>query len=531
MNARRRKFLAPKAVASDVSMLNGHPAASATQAGPPPPDRPTPLVSGESGLKAIGTLIRRRWRVILIPTILVPLAAIAFSLSQSNEYTASASLLFQDTSGSRLASDDPTREAATNVKLIQIGVLDNRVARDRLGTAVASAKIDVVNESDSNVVTVQARSATSNGAALAANAYARAYVELRRDLGLSDLKAQERRTQAQIDALPKTSSGRQDKRSLSRKQRRLRLAEGDVSPDVRVVRPATAPSAPSSPKPARNGFIGLFAGLLLGLGLAVGRERLDLRVRDPRFFEAAVGSPILARIPRSRALRKTLPGFKLPPVEGQAFRDLRANLYWAMNGHVRSVVIASAEPGEGKTTVVWNLACAIAHPNVRVVIVEADLRRPALSARLGGSRGPGLTEVLTGQAQLGDAIRELAVQSGPRNDQGASVTVGVLFAGGPPDDPTGLLESERMREVLDSLVAHYDIVLVDTAPTSVASDVVPLVSRVGGVVVVGRLAKSRTAAVTEFGEQMRRLGAPTLGVVVNSSEFPRETYRYYYSHR
>jgi capsular exopolysaccharide synthesis family protein len=505
---------------------------SATTNGRQPDALQTPADSpddGRAGPRAFLDFVRRRWLLILIPVIVVPAAALAFSLRQAEEYTANASLLFQDSGGSTLASDDPTREAATNVKLLEVGVLKERVER-KYGPAIAGADIKVVAEEDSNLVTMEAVASSPETASRAANAYAREYAAYRRDIVRQDLQSKDERLADQIAGLPATKRGRQDRRTLVRRLRRLRLAEGNVATDVRVVRTATPPASPSAPKPMRNTLIGLFAGLLIGLGIAALRERMDLRIRDARFFEAAVGRPILARIPRSRALRRSPTRLHLPPAEGQAFANLRANLTWAINGHKPAIAVTSAEPGEGKTTVVWNLACAMASPHNRVIVVEADLRRPALSNSLGGS-SPGLSEVLEGRATLAEAIRELNIPRAAGNGNGKATKVDALFAGGPASDPTALIESDRMRDVLDALVAHYDMVLIDTPPTSVASDVVPLIGRVGGVLVVGRLAKSRSSAVAEFGDEMRRLGAPTLGVVVNSCELPRETYRYYYSGR
>jgi Mrp family chromosome partitioning ATPase len=105
----------------------------------------------------------------------------------------------------------------------------------------------------------------------------------------------------------------------------------------------------------------------------------------------------------------------------------------------------------------------------------------------------------------------------------------VLFAGLGAVDPTALFESDRMRDLLEYLVATYDLVIIDTPPVSVASDAVPLLRRAGGVIVVGRLAKSRQNAVTELGKQLTRLQAETVGVVVNGGDVPRDTYRYYYA--
>lgn len=478
----------------------------------------------EVGLKAFLGLIRRRWLLILLPLIAVPAVAVALSANQEKRYTASATMLFQDSRGTQLASNDPTREAATNVRLLEVGVVKDRVDR-RLGQKLADTTTGVAPEGDSNLVTVKTVGPTPERAALAANAFANEFIKVRQGLSLQTIRTQQAQVRRGI-----ARADRKDAITLTRRLRQLKLSEATVAPDVSVVRAATPPSSASSPKPLRNGVIGLFAGLLLGLGLAALRDRLDLRVRDPRFFEQAVGRPILARIPRSRALHRP-PGSVLPAVEEQAFYNLRANLDWAMNGNRRSIMVTSAEAGEGKTTVAWNLACAVARTPMQVLLIEGDLRRPALSSRLGAAEAQGLTEVLSGRAEASQVIRQVPLPHSTPTDSARAPMVDVLFAGAAVSDPTALFQSQAMTTILEELVARYDLVVIDTPPTSIASDVVPLVSQVGGVLVITRLAKSRSSSIVEFSDLMRRLHAPTLGVVVNSSELPRETYRYHYAGR
>jgi succinoglycan biosynthesis transport protein ExoP len=285
---------------------------------------------------------------------------------------------------------------------------------------------------------------------------------------------------------------------------------------------------PVSPKPLRAGIVGGFIGLIIGLALAVMRERLDLRVREPQQFEDAFGRPIIGRIPDSSALSKSSLQASLPPVEGQAFRDLRANLRHAVGDRdARSVVITSAIPSEGKTTVAWNLAREAAGAGARVLLVEADLRRPGLSVKLGTEPGAGLSDYIQGLATLEQATRQLPIPS-TSNGDGHTRVIDIVFAGSPPRDATGLLESDRMAWFLDHAAMIYDLVVIDTPPLSVASDAVPLIGRVSGVIVVGRLETTTRGAMGELCKQLTNLDAHVLGIVVNSSGVPRDTYRYYY---
>jgi capsular exopolysaccharide synthesis family protein len=487
-----------------------------------------------SALRALPTLLRRRAIVILIPLLAVPAVAVQLAVHQKKEYTASSTLLFQSTRH-RLASEDDQREAATNVGVLQTGVLSQR-AKQKLGGSDGSVAIN--GSSQSNLINVQATAHSPRRASDLANAVARQYIAFRADAVQNDFQQQEQGVRRQIGKLPAFAFGKaatQQRRSLRQRLRRISLASLAVTSDVRQITIASPPGSPSSPHPVRSGIIGGLVGLLLGLAAALALERLDLRVRDPRFFESVFRRPILGRIPRSRALSKTPPGVLLPPIEGQAFADLRANLRQvAVNGNGRSLVVTSAEAREGKTTVAWHLACAAAGPRHRVLVIEADMRRPGLSAKLGTDGVPGLSEVLEGKVSLDEAIREISIQprtngNGNGNGRRRPRTVDVLFAGSATQDPTGLLESQEMEDMLVQVARDYDLVIVDTPPASVASDAVPLITHVGGVIVVGRLAKSKQGAVSELGKRLEQIDAPTLGVVVNSVDVPRDVYHYYYA--
>ncbi len=195
---------------------------------------------------------------------------------------------------------------------------------------------------------------------------------------------------------------------------------------------------------------------------------------------------------------------------------LRANLrYFNVDRAVKSVLVTSAAPGDGKTTVAWNLALAAAGGGAKVIVLEADLRHPRFAAAtIGIYRGKGLSTVLAGDVSLEDAVQHVPV---PDDANGSSPrTMDVLFAGPLPPNPTDLLESERMQSLLEKVEGEYDLVIVDTPPTAVVPDAVPLVGRVGGVIVVGRIGKTNREALVSLRDQLQHLNAPTLGVVVNA---------------
>src|SRR4051794_23285439 len=537
----------------DESMATNDPSASGMPAYAAPPPPPPPAEAEQTALRALGRLIRRRFIVILVPLLAVPAAAVAITSGQPKKYTAQATLIFADSGKANLASGDPAREAATNIGVLQTGVITDRTLKRIGGT---EGKVKFTSDAEANLVKVAATSRSPRRAARIANGVSREYIAFRLRQTKTTLKLERARVDKRISEL-KQPGGSFSRRKIARSQiksltgrsRALTNSIATLTPDVRQIGVARAPSSPSSPHPVRAGIIGFLLGLALGFAIAFALERLDLRVRDPREFETAFGRPILGRIPRSRALAKAPPGRDLPPVEAQAFADLRAKLRYATqtgggsangngngngNGdrHPSTVVVTSAEAAEGKTTVAWHLACAAAAPRSKVLVIEADLRRPGLSAKLGTDGTPGLSEVLQGHATLHDAVRQIPIE--PRTNGGGKPrlrTVDVLFAGSPATDPTSLLESREMHDVLDHAATEYDLVILDTPPTSVAQDAVPLVTRADGVVVVGRLAKSRLGSIADLNKTLTEVSAHTYGVVVNSTALPRDVYHYYYDRR
>ena len=252
---------------------------------------------------------------------------------------------------------------------------------------------------------------------------------------------------------------------------------------------AKSPAEASAPKPVQNTVIGAIVGLALGLALAIALERRDRRVRDPRSW-STLGS-LIGRIPRSRALARSGRGTRaLPAPEAEAFRTVRVNLRRQLEQQgARSLIVTSAISAR-EDTLAWNLARIEAASGSRVLLVEADLRRPSLAKSLEANGAAGLTDLLASdQAQLQDLIQP-DFQVGAEGDLGAAEggSVDVLFAGSPPANPAELLASERMQAILEVIPDRYDLVVVDTLPT-IVSDAMPILEYVGGIV-VGRLGLS-----------------------------------------
>lgn len=427
--------------------------------------------------RTLSDLLRRRWYVVLL-FLAVPAATLAFSLAQEDKYAAETSILFRDIGASSvIASEDPEREAATNIQVLSLDTIKQRV-EERLGGAQAAAEsVEVAQEGQSNVLKVTATDPSPVVAARTANAYASEYVAFRRE----------------------TESGG-------------RATRGPAA--ARVLSPAQPPGSPSSPKPVRNTIIGAFVGLFLAGILALLLERLDPRLRTPKEAETALERPILGLVRRSRRLAKPRRG-AVPPAAFDDFLALHSYLrYMGRDGELRSVLITSGAPGDGKTTIAWNLASAAAAPGTKVLLIEGDLRQPTLARALGVTPERGLADVLARKASIQDVVQEVAVTSSENGERPGRV-VDVVFAGRDrrPTDPSGW---ERFGGLIGELENQYDLIVIDTPPIVSIPDAVPLLPYVGGVIVIGRLGSTPRAALVRLKEQLDTVDAPTLGAVVNA---------------
>ncbi len=491
-----------------------------------------------SALADVLSLFRRRIVIVLVCALAVPASALIFSLHEEKEYTAKASLLFRDpefdqklfSSSFLQQSRDPDREAATNVRLASLDLVSRRTQRllPKVDGRIDD-KVTVSAEGQSDLVSVAATDNNPKTAAVIANTFARQFIVYRRAADRAKTKEAQQLVRDQLAQIPPEDRGGTDARSLRDRSRQLQILASLQTGNAELAEAARPPGSPSSPKIVRNTVLGFFFGLLLGIGLALIIDRLDRRIRNPKEVEGIFKRPLLGAIPESRELAKGGPAQEgLPPATSEAFRLLRANLrYFNVDRDVRSVLITSAAPGDGKSTVAWSLASAAAGAGVRTLLIEADLRRPSIGPALGLGDAAGLSTLLAGEAEPNEVVRQVFVadrQNGHRSQR----TLDVLPSGPLPPNPSDLVESDRMREILQSAERRYDFVVVDTPPTSLVSDAIPLVGRVGGVIVVGRVGSTNRDAVVHLRNQLENLDAPTLGVVVNAMGRRSDSYGYSY---
>lgn len=452
-------------------------------------------------------IARRNWVLLLICFLVVPGAALAYSLAQTPEYTATASLLFTEKDNSQV---DPERAAATNLELVsldQVAALTVSGLEDaELTVSDVSDGVSVTAAGESDVVKVEATNEDPALAAKIANEFAKQFIAFRRDANRNKVLKAQGLVEARLNELTPAQREGPEGDALEDRKRDLGVNATLQTGEAQLVQPATEPSSPSTPKTTRNVALGILLGLVLGISLALLRDQVDRRLKTVEEAEAAFGLSILATIPESSAIDITgKDEARLGGEEAEAFRMLRANLqYFSIDEDLKSILITSPAPADGKTMVVWNLAVTEAQAGRRVLLVEADLRRPRLGAQLGLSDDRGLSLVLASSLAPEAAIRTVA-------------GVDVLPAGPLPPNPAELIESQRMGKLLDWAERNYDRIIIDTPPAAVVADALPLIQRVDRMLVVVRLRRTPRDAAEQLREQLAHVGAPVIGIVMNGA--------------
>jgi polysaccharide biosynthesis transport protein len=502
------------------------------------------------GFEQVLGVLRRRAGWIVLCFVLAAGAAYGFSKHQTKKYTATASLVFNNNQQAQqvagLAVAGSTNQQAlqnTNLKLVQLGDMADKTA-GLLGQGLTKEKVkedlSVSAQAESNIVNVAATAISPALAASIANTYTGVFVKEQQNSNHAYYASALRLVEKQLRALtPKERAGTAGLALQDRAQSLGTLAELRNG-NVQVAQAAAVPTAPSSPKTTTNTVLGAILGLLLGLGVAFLLERFDRRIREPKDLEAIYGLPLLGVVPESAALSRSGKGKKgarevLPASEAEAFHLIRAHLrYFNVDRELRTLLVASAAPGDGKTTVARHLAAAAARMGARVLLLEADLRRPTIAQQLDVLSGPGVSDVLIGAVSLSEATQliDLDIKSG---DGGGGRTLDVLVAGAAlPPNPGELIESHAMESLLEQAKAKYDLVVIDTPPLTAVSDAFPLLRKVDGVIIVGRVGRNRRDVAQRLHETLTGAGAPLLGVVANGFKAGRRggygSYGYAYNY-
>jgi capsular exopolysaccharide synthesis family protein len=456
-------------------------------------------------------IVRSNLLLIVGMAALFAAAAYLYSDRAEDEYRAEASLLFReprqdvDTIGVATAvRQSPEQRAAIGAQTVTRPEVTEAVKaqlnRKDLGVAI-SARV----ETRSMLVVIQGVSSDPRAAARVANAYARQTVRI-----------SQREFEKEIDRLIRTA--RKQFRSFDDSREPLIRAENArllarlrslraVGQPVQVTRRASPPAAPFAPKPRRNALLALVLGLTLGLIAAFARAAADRRLRRTDDIERVSGLPILGQLTDRQ--RYALPGRRRrrEALRLEAARVLRTNVeHLDPDRPLRTILVTSSLPDEGKTTVSRALATASALAGRRTLLVEGDLRRPELAKELGIEHRPGLSELLAGDAELDKVGQQVAA------GHGASYTT--IVAGAAARHPADLLASDALSPVLAELAAHYDTVVIDSSPLLPVGDTLEVVPHVDAVLVCVRSGRTSEDELTASRETLARLPKRPSGIVL-----------------
>jgi receptor protein-tyrosine kinase len=272
-----------------------------------------------------------------------------------------------------------------------------------------------------------------------------------------------------------------------------------------------------APRTKRNVVVAAALGLVLGLIAAFLREHFDRVLRTREEVERAFGLPVIGQVPFEKQKRHdtrtvTRSGHGEVP---EAYRALRANLqYLAVHRPLRTILVTSAAPEQGKTTVAANLALAIARSGASTVVIDGDLRRPRIEAAFGVGGGVGLTSVLVGAAQLPDVLVDVDLSS----EADTTARLAVVPSGPLPPNPTELLSSPQMEELLDRIGASFDYLVIDSPPLLLVADALELARVVDGVVLCVRRMRATSDDARELRALVERLGVNLVGTVLTDVE-------------
>jgi succinoglycan biosynthesis transport protein ExoP len=502
-----------------------------------------------ASLRDYVTLLRRQWWVIAAVTIVFAAAGLALALSQSKSYTSEADVTFRDISQDLRLIGQDTPAANTPAELASNGArgvtrlpiakrVQRRLKSEGLSVRELQGAVTARVAALTDVVVIQATWTDPVVAARIANAfadedvrYARRQLRSQIDDAIKNVKDQLGKNPPTVPTAPADSLAQQELLTL----RTLK----NIARPAQVTSPAQPSAAPSSPSPARNLVLGGLVGLAFGLLAAFGRDSLDRKIRAPGDAHRELGYPVLGRIGASALGSAGLAGNGrgyLTDADLESFRVLRTNLaFFGGERRVRSVLVTSGLPQEGKTTVAASLATATAFAGQRTLLVDGDLRRPAIATRLGISASPGLADYLGGSAKPQDVLQTHELGMGrngipddaAREGAAAAATLVCIASGRPPNQPAELLASDRCRDFLETVAKAYDLVVIDSSPMLSAVDPLELIPYVDAVVVCVRLSSSTRDEARAVKGALGRLPERPTGLVITGLTKNQEDYGYY----
>ncbi len=490
-------------------------------------------------------LWRRKW-LIVESVVAVTAIVVVVSLLQPTLYSATARVMAQSQSpsvsvavGTSIDLAKPDERELQTLASLAVTPEILSAAKLQLGWEDQPATLmsDVSAEADPNVdiISITAVRPDPEGAATLANATAAAFVAWRQKTLQKSLDEAIVLLNEQIEA-PTTDNA--TRTALIERRTQLDVLKPLVSGGLTIGEAAQPPSAPSSPKPLRNGVLAFAAGLVLGVGVAFVRESIDTKLHTAEEVAELSKVPVIAAIPEFRRQdRATVKVVVLDDPRGpsaEAYRFLRTNLEFVNFSHkINVILVTSPGPSQGKSTTIANLAISLLRSDKRVAVVEGDLRRPSLHRFFNISSARGVTSVVSGAASLADALQTLYFgdettlrvktlsQDGPlgidRDSQRSELKLLILPSGPLPPNPGEIVGSPQFAAVLSELATMVDYVLVDAPPMFAVGDAAAMAPNVDGMVVVLKLGETTADTVKNVEGFFAQTPTQALGIVVTGT--------------
>lgn len=308
-------------------------------------------------------------------------------------------------------------------------------------------------------------------------------------------------------------------RTLLERQKQVEISLAATQGNVTVVAHAETPRAPIRPERAKIVLLGFLFGLMAGSSIALLKDYLNNSVRNTEDVTNVVGLPLLGAIPVAEVLPAQVWDGSTRSLAAEAYRMLRSNIsFLSVDSPVTVILVTSAGPAEGKSSTVANIAASMAQNNKRVVVIDADMRKPTIHRLLGGGRSIGLAEVLSGSATVEEAVRESNIPG-----------VWTIPVDKIPPNPTELLGGQRMRDLLSHLREAFDTVIIDSPPCLVVADASVLASQADTTIQVIAAGITAKGAALRCRQILLNAHAGVVSAVLNRFDAKEDhSYDYYY---
>jgi Mrp family chromosome partitioning ATPase/capsular polysaccharide biosynthesis protein len=477
--------------------------------------------------------LRQHWFLILLVVVTAVAAALIYASTAEERYEAEADVLVTPVAAADetlaglplIRESGESRAVLTVARLIESAAVADGVRR-RLNTSRSRASllrsIEVAPQEQSTIVTITGEAEDPGTAARIANAFPRELIEQRTAVFQERLEASIARSEARLNALSP------ENRALGlggTTQQRLDAQSallGAQDPTVQLASPAAVPTSPVWPRRTLSVAVALVAGLLLGAGLAIGIEMASARIKREEDLTIDQRLPILTRVPQMlrRELGAYLTGDEpLPPDVRESYRTLRVSISGLGPNSTtpQSILIVSAMPGDGKTMTAVNLALSMANVGMRVILIDADLRRPMVGTMLRASspRG-GFADML-----LDRAIPPEVLVHAPGKPESLR-----LLLSTPEPFHVDSLVPDAARRVLEQLRPLADVIIIDSPALAEVSDALALADVADSTVVAVRLGRTRRDKLHELRRVLAQRGVQPAGLVVTTRDRP-QMYGYY----